>query len=109
MIENRLKAEGFIAESIYEGTGAMGKIKNFLPQLILLDIMLPGRDGRDILIDMKKDPELKDIPVIIISGKDEQLDEAYGLKLGAIDYIMKPFSLSLLSDKIKRLLKDNHK
>lgn len=103
-IQARLSAEGFLAEAIYEGTNALERISAFCPDVVLLDIGLPGKDGRDILSAMKKDEKQRKIPVVIISGRDQQHDRLYGLELGAIDYIIKPFSLLELSNKIKRLL-----
>lgn len=108
-IKMRLDAIGYEVDALYEGSKAIERIKTFLPDMVLLDIGLPGKDGRDILIELKKDEALKKIPVIIISGRDQQFERDYGLELGAIDYIIKPFSILLLTEKIQNLMKKQEK
>ncbi len=68
------------------------KVSDFLPDLILLDIVMPQRSGYDVLRSLRKKDETKDIPIIFISSKQEPTDVQWGLKLGAADYITKPFT-----------------
>ena len=75
------------------------------PDLILLDIMMPKMDGYGVLERLKKMPETKEIPVIFVTALSKESDEEKGLKLGAIDYITKPYNLPLLLVRIKNLLK----
>jgi two-component system alkaline phosphatase synthesis response regulator PhoP len=84
------------------GYRALAKEK---PDLVILDLMLPGQSGLDICRKVKNHPHLKEIPIIIISDKQEELDIILGLELGADDYIPKPFSPGVLFAKIKAVLR----
>lgn len=75
------------------------------PDLVLLDIMLPGQSGLDVCRKIKSHPDLKDIPVIMISAKSEEIDVVLGLELGADDYVAKPFSPKILFSRIKAVLR----
>ena len=74
------------------------------PDLILLDILMPGMDGFEVCRRLKEMPEIKDIPIIFITSKDREEDEEYGLSLGAIDYITKPFRLPIIRARVKNHL-----
>lgn len=74
------------------------------PELILLDIMMPRLDGRDVLKRLKADPTTSDIPVIVYSARGEHSDRIIGLELGAADYVEKPFNVELLLRKIEYVL-----
>ncbi|MEG3640416.1 response regulator [Magnetococcus sp. PR-3] len=71
------------------------------PDLILLDIMMPEMDGYEVCRRLKSDPETKQIPVIFLSGKDSLMDEAKGLMLGAVDFIMKPIDATLVKARVR--------
>lgn len=90
-----------------EGDGINGyrAIEREKPDLVVLDIMLPGQNGLDVCRKMKHNPELKHIPVIIISAKNEELDVVLGLELGADDYVAKPFSPKVLFSRVKAVLR----
>jgi two-component system phosphate regulon response regulator PhoB len=75
-----------------DGPEALELAKKSLPDLILLDVMLPNMDGNEILKRLKADPDTKGIPVIMLTAKGEEIDRVLGLELGADDYIVKPFS-----------------
>lgn len=75
------------------------------PDLIVLDIMLPGLNGLDVCRKIKNNPNLQAIPIIIISAKSEELDVVLGLELGADDYVAKPFSLKVLFSRIKAVMR----
>jgi len=75
------------------------------PDLVILDIMLPGQNGLDVCRKMKNSPSLKSIPVIILSAKSEELDVILGLELGADDYVAKPFSPKILFSRIKAVMR----
>lgn len=98
--QNDYKAVGF--ES---GDGFIARCVKKQPDLILLDIMLPGDNGFTILSNLKKDKLTRSIPVIIISAKDSEYDKVKGLDLGADDYIAKPFGVMELLSRIKALLR----
>lgn len=89
MYEERLKAEGFMIVQASNGEEALNKAKDIKPSIILLDIMMPKINGFDVLKDLKADPELKDIPVIILTALIQDVDRVQGDKLGATDYIVK--------------------
>jgi len=88
----------------YDGKEALKLAQEELPDLILLDIMMPHLDGRDICQKLKSAPETKDTKIVMVTGKGEQHDRVLALELGADDYIAKPFSISYLDRTIKRLL-----
>ncbi|MFK5894888.1 MAG: diguanylate cyclase [Pseudomonadota bacterium] len=81
------------------------------PDLILLDIMMPEMDGYEVCQHLKNNPLTKDIPIIFVTAKDSPKDEAYGLELGAIDYIAKPINVAVLNARVKThlLLQDKEK
>lgn len=98
--QNDYKAVGF-----ENGDGFIARCVKKQPDLILLDIMLPGDNGFTILSNLKKDKLTRSIPVIIISAKDSEYDKVKGLDLGADDYIAKPFGVMELLSRIKALLR----
>lgn len=88
-----------------DGINGLRTIERDKPDLVLLDLMLPGMNGLDICRKLKHSPELKTIPVIIISAKNEELDVVLGLELGADDYVPKPFSPKVLFSRVKAVLR----
>ena len=85
-----------------DGKQALRRVQsNPAPDLILLDIMMPGMDGFAVLRALKDDPVTADIPVIFITGKDSQHDEEKGLRLGAVDYITKPLSTAVVLQRVR--------
>ncbi len=88
-----------------DGINGYRAIEREKPDLVILDIMLPGENGLDVCRKMKGHPELKNIPVIILSAKGEELDVMLGLELGADDYVPKPFSPKILFSRIKAVLR----
>ncbi|MCP5469643.1 MAG: response regulator transcription factor [Chlamydiales bacterium] len=88
-----------------DGINGFRAIERDKPDLVILDIMLPGQNGLDICRKMKHNPELKNIPVVIISAKNEELDVVLGLELGADDYVAKPFSPKILFSRVKAVLR----
>ena len=83
-----------------DGETALEDIAREAPDLILLDIMMPGMDGYEVCRHLKKDPDLRDIPVIFLTAMTEEQDEARGLALGAVDYVTKPFSPDLVKSRV---------
>lgn len=94
------EAQGFELPSLF--WKAMDKQ---LPELILLDIMLPGEDGLSVLRRLKSDPRTADIPVMMVTAKDTEYDKVLGLDMGADDYIAKPFGVMEMVARIKALLR----
>ena len=91
-----LETTGFKARGFGNGNELMKALKEEIPELILLDIMLPGDDGYTILEQLKSMPSVKDVPVIMVTAKEAEFDKVKGLEGGADDYITKPFGTSEL-------------
>ena len=100
-LEYNLAREGFIVST----AGSLKKAKNILENpnfsLILLDLMLPDGSGLDLCRELKSNPALKDIPIIILTAKDDEVDKVVGFELGADDYVTKPFSVRELILRVK--------
>ncbi len=88
-----------------DGLNGLRAIERETPEIIILDIMLPGMNGLDVCRKVKNMPELKHIPIILISAKSEELDVVLGLELGADDYVTKPFSPKVLFSRVKAVLR----
>jgi len=88
-----------------DGISAVEKAKEILPDLILLDIVMPGTDGYETIIKLKNIEETKEIPVIYISGLNHSDEEEKGLSLGAVDYILKPFSAMIVKLRVGHQIK----
>ena len=91
----------FLAE---DGEKALTLARKHAPDIILLDLMLPGVDGLEVCRTLKKDPELQRIPVMMVTAKGEEMDRVVGLELGADDYVVKPFSLREVVLRIRKML-----
>ena len=100
-----LEATGFKAKGFADGKGLRAALKEQIPDMILLDLMLPGEDGYSILEKLKKDENTRDIPIIMVTAKDAEYDKVKGLEAGADDYITKPFGMMELVARIKAVLR----
>ncbi len=100
-----LGTTGFEAKGIRDGKELKKALKEELPELILLDIMLPGEDGYSILEKLKNNQETKDIPVIMVTAKEAEYDKVRGLDSGADDYITKPFGMMEFIARVKAVLR----
>lgn len=105
LIKLQSEISGYKLHVETDGINGYRSVEREKPDLVILDIMLPGQNGLDICRKMKHNPELKNIPVIIISAKNEELDVVLGLELGADDYVAKPFSPKILFSRIKAVLR----
>ena len=92
VIEYNLSREGYKVLGFRNGEQGLEAIREEDPQLVLLDLMLPGIDGIEICKKVKEDPVTRDIPVVMITAKSEESDVVLGLGVGADDYVSKPFS-----------------
>jgi two-component system alkaline phosphatase synthesis response regulator PhoP len=103
----KLQAEmsGYRLHVEVDGLNGLLAIKREKPDLVLLDLMLPGQSGLDVCRKMKNDDDLKEIPVIMISAKSEEIDVVLGLELGADDYVTKPFSPKVLFSRVRAVLR----
>lgn len=100
-----LNSAGFEARGFEDGLSFWNALKKEKPNLIILDIMLPGMDGIDILTKMKESVEYSGIPVILASAKGQEYDRIRGLDMGADDYIVKPFSIMEMISRVKAVLR----
>ncbi len=105
LIKLQAELSGYKLHIEVDGINGYRVIEREKPDLVILDIMLPGENGLDICRKMKGNPELKNIPVIILSAKGEELDVVLGLELGADDYVPKPFSPKVLFSRAKAVLR----
>lgn len=97
-----LEEEGYQINSFHDGESGLAGILETKPDLVILDIKMPRMDGTEVLQKLR---ETSSVPVIFLTSKDDEIDELIGLKLGADDYITKPFSQRLLIARIKTILK----
>lgn len=104
LVKVSLEGEDYQVIGASDGEEALRKTTKERPDLVILDVVMPKIDGYEVLGNIKKDPKTKDIPVIMLSAKGQKLDREKGMKLGAIDYIIKPFGPSALLDNIKKIL-----
>lgn len=102
LLEFNLEAEGYKTYKAKDGDEALKKAHEKKPDLILLDIMLPKKDGFEVIRELRASKEIADIPVIFLTAKDSEIDEVVGLELGADDYIVKPISIRKLLARVKK-------
>jgi DNA-binding response OmpR family regulator len=109
LLDHYLKKAGFIATVVTGGRDVMPQIKRDAPDLVVLDIMLPGLDGLEVCRAIRADPNSAAIPIIMLTAKGEESDRIVGLELGADDYITKPFSPNEVVARIRALLRRAHR
>ena len=100
-----LKREGYKILTAADGDSALALARSAQPDLIILDVMLPGRDGWEVLRELRQDKEIRTLSVIFLTAKDSEVDEVVGLELGADDYIVKPISMHKLLARVKLALR----
>lgn len=100
-----LNSAGFEAQGMEDGAVLFSALKQTKPELILLDIMLPGEDGIAILKKMRQNPVTSEIPVIMATAKGTEYDKVIGLDLGADDYLAKPFGMMEMVSRVKAVLR----
>src|SRR5579883_1559209 len=100
-----LKYEGFLVEAAADGPQGLAAAQRINPDLIILDIMLPGMDGLEVCRRLRANPTTKDIPILMLTAKDDVSDRITGLDTGADDYLTKPFSFEELVARIRAILR----
>lgn len=100
-----LQSTGYEAKGFEDGTSFLKELKNQKPELVVLDVMLPGIDGIALLQKMKEDPETRDIPVVMATAKGAEYDKIQGLDLGADYYLTKPFGVMEFVSCVKAVLR----
>lgn len=104
-----LRSSGYEVKCFENGTDFLDACRNELPQLVILDIMLPGQDGISILKTLRSQEATKEIPVILVTAKSSEIDKVKGLEVGADDYLTKPFGTMELAARVKALLRRSEK
>jgi two-component system alkaline phosphatase synthesis response regulator PhoP len=105
LVELNLRREGYQTLSCETGERALELARSKKPDLVVLDLMLPGLDGLEVCRRLKADPRTWPIPVVMLTAKGEEADIVAGLELGADDYVTKPFSGKVLAARVRRLLR----
>ena len=108
-ISYNLKSKGYAIETARDGVEAMRKARSFRPDLILLDVMMPNKDGLETLSELRAHPEFEDTIVLFLTALSDERSEIEGLKLGADDYISKPIKPELLATRIAAALRRSRK
>lgn len=105
LIRFNLEKEGYQVVTAYDGAEALKSVAEKHPDLVVLDIMLPGLNGLEVCKALRQDPKFRDLPVIMLTAKGEEIDKVIGLEIGADDYITKPFSHRELLARIRARLR----
>lgn len=105
LVKYHLTRQGYEVTCEVTGDGVPTRVQSTQPDLIVLDLMLPGVDGLEVCRILKNDPEARSIPIVMLTAKGEETDIVTGLELGADDYISKPFSPRVLISRIKAVLR----
>ncbi len=105
LMKYNLQREGYVISTCLSGEEALKLVQTETPDMILLDLMLPGIDGLSICRKLKEDPKYREIPIIMVTAKGDEVDIVTGLEIGADDYITKPFSTRVLLARVKTLFR----
>jgi phosphate regulon transcriptional regulator PhoB len=108
LIRYNLEQEGFAVEEAADGVQALDRIARRAPDLVVLDLMLPGMSGLEICRKIRATPQTASLPILIATAKATEVDRVLGLELGADDYVVKPFSPRELVARVKALLRRAH-
>ena len=108
LLQYNLEREGYRVFTAMKGEEGILLAKKEGPQLILLDLMLPGIDGIEVCRRLRGDPVTSEISIIMVTAKEEETDQVLGLSIGADDYITKPFSSKVLLARVKAVLRRGH-
>jgi twitching motility two-component system response regulator PilH len=104
VLKGMLEKHGFETEIAESGTEGIERARALRPNLVLMDVVMPGLNGFQATRQLTKDPETSDIPVIIVTTKDQETDRVWGLRQGAKDFVTKPVSEQRLMEKINAVL-----
>ena len=105
LVSYNLRREGYITQEAVSGEDALESLKKERPDIVILDLMLPGIDGLEVCRRMKSDENLQEIPIIMLTAKAEDTDIVSGLEVGADDYVTKPFSPKILVARVRTVLR----
>jgi len=105
LIRYNLEREGFAVEEEADGAAALSRIRRRVPDLIVLDLMLPGMPGLEICRQLRADPATANLPILVVTARSAEVDRVLGLEMGADDYLVKPFSPRELVARVRALLR----
>ncbi len=105
VLSYNLQREGYEVVCSHEGREGLRRAQALLPSLIILDLMLPGMDGLEICRELRASPQTAQIPILMLTAKTEETDQIVGFAVGADDYVTKPFSVKVLLQRVKALLR----
>ena len=105
LVRYNLAKEGYAVSCLESGEEALRRVPREQPDLVILDLMLPGVDGLEVCRTLKSDPSTREIPILMLTAKSEEADIVTGLELGSDDYITKPFSPRVLTARIRAALR----
>lgn len=105
LVKYNLEASGYRVVAFDSGEAVLQEVRTTIPDLLILDLMLPGIDGLEVCRQLRQSPETNQIPVIFLTAKSDEFDKVLGLELGADDYITKPFSVRELVARVKAVLR----
>lgn len=105
MVRYNLAQAGFDVVVAEDGETALAHVRETIPNLVILDLMLPGLDGLDVCKSLKQDAKTRDVPILMLTARKEEVDRIVGLELGADDYVVKPFSPRELVLRIRAILR----
>jgi len=103
-LEYLMRQAGYEVRSAQDGEAALNEIEHEQPALVLLDVMMPKRDGYEVCQAIRSRPEWKDVKVIMLTAKGREVEREKGISLGADDYVTKPFATQELVDKVRQTL-----
>lgn len=103
-LEYLMRREGYDHDRVADGAEALGRIRDSHPDLVLLDVMLPGASGYEICEGVRLDPTLKDVKILMMTARGSAIERRRGMAIGADGFISKPFELKELRDEVRRLL-----
>ena len=104
LLEGLLSGQGYAVSVAHDGLDGMVQVRKILPDLIILDIMMPEINGYDVCSNLKFDERFKQIPIIVLTSRQQELDPRIGQLMG-IDYMQKPIDSKILLEKVQRILK----
>jgi DNA-binding response OmpR family regulator len=102
LIATYLEREGFTTQTVHDGAEALVRARQHPPGFVILDVMLPHTDGWEICRELRK---ISDVPILMLTAREEEIDRVLGLSLGADDYVVKPFSPRELVERVKAILR----
>ena len=104
LYESILTDEGFEVITCTDAKSALKRLQKDIPDLIMLDLMMPGMDGLDFMLRLKENPEIPPIPIIMLTASNDKASEAKALSLGVAAYLNKPVGILQISEKVKDIL-----